>query len=185
VQVVPVGYYKGSWFKPFQGTWQKKAFLTDDDGKYVEGVGGTLIEVPVQYCDSEDSKPQDGTLQASEDINGNGKLDPGNVATSNVDPAGRATGANGFIDFNVVYAKSFSVFSRVRIDVRVKVDGTESLVSQVFTLPIKDDDARADNPPNIPGSLDGPFGKIVSDQIRANGVNLANGAAVKPCSNPR
>jgi hypothetical protein len=188
VQVVPVGYYKGSWFKPpppLTDGWQKLAFETDLDGNYVSTAGGSLIEKPLAYCVSEDSMPQDGNLQNAEDVNGNGKLDPGNVATSDVEPAGKLTGANGFVDFNILYAKSFAVFSRVRIDLRVKVDGTESLVSQEFTLPMSDTDAISPNPPTIPGSRDGPFGKIVSDQIRANGVNIANGAVVSACKNPR
>jgi hypothetical protein len=188
VQVVPVGYYKGEWFKPqapATGGWQRIAFETDADGKYVTTAGGSLKEVVPAYCVSEDSNPQDGTLQTTEDLNGNGKLDPGNVATSDVEPAGKLTGVNGFVDFNILYAKSFAEFARIRIDLRVKVDGTESLVSQIFTLPISADDALLPAPPSIPGSSDGPFGRIVNDQIKADGVNIANGAAVKACSNTR
>jgi Bacterial Ig-like domain (group 1) len=190
VQVVPVGYYKGSWFKPLApavGGWQRVAFETDTDGKYVTTAGGSLVEAPVALCPSEDTSPRDGELQAIEDINGSGLLEPGNVATSDVEPAGKPTGANGFVDFSILYAKSFAEFARIRIDVRVKVDGTENLVSQTFTLPISAEDSLLTAPPSIPGSNSnaGPFGRIVNDQIKADGFNIANGAIVKACSNPR
>jgi hypothetical protein len=182
VQVVPLGYYKGSWVKSGQ-FWTARAYQTDADGN--DSPLGNPTITSAFYCTSEDNPPADGNLQAGEDINSNGKLDPGNVATTDVAPAGRVTNANGFIDFNVVYAKSFAEFTRVRIDVRAQVSGTESVVSESFTLPMEANDAKADAPPSIPGSVSGPFGKIVSDQIRANGVNINGGAAVTACRNSR
>jgi hypothetical protein len=146
-------------------------------------VGGLARELPTAYCSSEDSIRQDGQMQFGEDVNNNGKLDPGNVATSDVDPAGKATSANGFVDFNILYAKTFATFARVRIDVRARVDGTESLVSETFTLPISDADAKSPTPPRIPGQ-GGPFGRIVSNQVTAGGLPItANGLPVS-ASNP-
>jgi Bacterial Ig-like domain (group 1) len=183
VQVVPVAYYKGSWVKPILGGWTATGYANNPDGTYLE-VAGSYVDVGKVYCASEDTSPQDSTLQLSEDLNGNGKLDPGNVATSDVDPAGKVTDASGFVDFNIVYAKSFAQFVRVRIDVRAKVDGTESLVSQEFSLPILAADANLATPPAIPGggadgsSYDGPFGRITRDV-------LINGVTVPACNNPK
>jgi hypothetical protein len=180
VQVVPLGFYKGSWVK-LGGTWGVGAYQTDDDGNDLPLNNPTLTEGV--YCSSEDTERADGNLQVGEDQNGNGKLDPGNVATTDVAPAGRVTGVNGFIDFNVVYAKSFAEFTKVRIDVRAQVSGTESVVSESFVLPMEASDATGNSPPTIPGSSAGPFGRIVSDQIRANGININGGAAVTACKN--
>jgi Bacterial Ig-like domain (group 1) len=191
VQVVPVGYLKGSWKQDDLFGWSATAFETDLDGNYVL-VGGLRREVPAVFCSSEDSVRQDGTLQTGEDVNNNGKLDPGNVATSDVDPAGKPTSANGFMDFNILYAKSFARFARVRIDLRVRVDGTESLASETFTLPISDADAKSPSAPVIPGQLAGPFGRMVFNQVTDNTKPIiVNGAVITaanpltPCTNPR
>jgi Bacterial Ig-like domain (group 1) len=182
VQVVPVGYFKGTWTQTDLFGWSKIAYETDLNGDVVL-VGGLARELPTAYCSSEDSIRQDGQMQFGEDVNNNGKLDPGNVATSDVDPAGKATSANGFVDFNILYAKTFATFARVRIDVRARVDGTESLVSETFTLPISDADAKSPTPPSIPGQ-GGPFGRIVSNQVTAGGLPItANGLPVS-ASNP-
>jgi hypothetical protein len=182
VQVVPVGYFKGTWTQTDLFGWSKIAYETDLNGDVVL-VGGLARELPTAYCSSEDSIRQDGQMQFGEDVNNNGKLDPGNVATSDVDPAGKATSANGFVDFNILYAKTFATFARVRIDVRARVDGTESLVSETFTLPISDADAKSPTPPRIPGQ-GGPFGRIVSNQVTAGGLPItANGLPVS-ASNP-
>jgi Bacterial Ig-like domain (group 1) len=181
VQVVPVSYFKGSWVK--QGAWRPKAYDTDLAGVNVGAAPGIVINA--QECPSEDVN-RDGSLQTAEDLNDNKKLDPGNVATSDVGPAGKTTGVNGFVDFNVVYAKSFAEFTKIRIDVRAKVDGTESLVSETFILPLEATDATGDSPPVIPGSFDGPYGRIVKDQSTSNGINiLPSGSAVSACNNFR
>jgi Bacterial Ig-like domain (group 1) len=178
VQVVPVGYYKGSWVLSTgtTPTWGRGAYVTDSAGNYMLDAMGNFIGAPAEFCRSEDTSPQDGALQAGEDINGTGKLEPGNVATSSVGIAGQKTGANGFIDFDVVYAKSYALFTTVRIDVKAQVAGTESTVSQEFLLPILKDDA-ADNPPVIPGTSAGPFGRIVFPQT----INAVSKTA---CQNP-
>jgi hypothetical protein len=182
VQVVPIGYYKGSWVKVGVPTsvWRVTGYVTDTNGDTPPG-GPTAIGAT--YCASEDTSPRDSTLQSIEDLNKNGKLDPGNVATSDVEPTGRLTGVNGFIDFNVVYARSFAEFSVVRIDVRAKVDGTESVVSETFTLPMEATDAAGVAPPAIPGPLDGPFGRIVSDQITRNKLDSNGNLERDPVTN--
>jgi Bacterial Ig-like domain (group 1) len=182
VQVVPLGYYKGSWIKR-GGVWGVGAYVTDNNG--IETPLGNPTITEAVYCSSEDTSPADSNLQAGEDKNNNGKLDPGNVATTDVAPSGRATGANGFIDFNIVYAKSFSLFTKVRIDVRVQVSGTESVVSEIFILPMEAGDASGSAPPTT-STLAGPFGEIVTNQFNdANGVPLNGGQAVTACNNKR
>jgi Bacterial Ig-like domain (group 1) len=183
VQVVPIGYYKGSWVKSGK-FWVSGAFQTQPNG--TETVPLTIVNE--QFCPSEDFIRADGNLQVGEDLNSNGKLDPGGVATTDVPPTGKVTGANGFVDFNVLYAKSFSQFTKVRIDVRAQVSGTESVVSETFILPMEATDAQADAPPTIPGSLSGPFGKIVSDQsseILPTGAVNVFPASLKACQNYR
>jgi hypothetical protein len=166
VQVVPVAYRKGFWVKPTTGSnlgWQ--------------------IASPFVECPSEDGINSilelDGLLQPLEDLNRNGKLDPGGVATVEF-VSGAVTGPDGFADFNIKWPKNYSVFTKVRIDVKTQVKGTEATVSQEFTLPILDADAGLASPPAIflNSVYQGPFGSAVVDET-------VNGVVLSPCRNPR
>jgi hypothetical protein len=191
VQVVPTGYFKGNWaFGPDSGVagatelWRPTAYKTDLSGRRLPlpiPPATTSFPTPIAraFCPSEDTSPQDGSLQQGiEDLNNNGRLDPGNIASSNVGAAGIKTGPNGFIDFTITYARSYALFASVRIDVKVQVAGTESVVSQEFVLPFSYDDARKpDGAPLVGSGSEGPFGAIVSDM-------QLDGVVTPACRNP-
>jgi Bacterial Ig-like domain (group 1) len=140
VQVVPVDYRKGIWTK----------------------VAG-WVPVYSATCASEDGisplAPLDGVLQPIEDINLNGRLDPGGVATVSF-VIDSKTGADGFSDFYIKWAKEFSGFTKIRIDVKAQVKGSEATVSESFILPLSAEDATSSAAPgiNVSGFSQGPFG---------------------------
>jgi len=96
----------------------KGAALVDADGNV------TLDpEIQSNYCFNEDIN-RNGILDASEDLNSNNQLDPGNVIT--VDKLNLKTGSNGYADFNVVYAIQYAFWVRAEITARLTVAGSES-----------------------------------------------------------
>lgn len=88
----------------------------------------------------------------TEDINGDGYLTPGNVATINTTAI---TDANGFAQFYVTYAKQFASWVKVKIEGRIYSYGDQSLGGTVFYLPGLRADYGCDSTP--PGSIS-PFG---------------------------
>ena len=97
---------------------------------------GWFQQVSVPLCDNEDIN-SNGILDRTpidEDVNGNNKLDPGNVATGSV-PGGRVTtDASGFAFFNVVYAREFATWVEVALKARATVAGSEGLSQAKFFL---------------------------------------------------
>ena len=82
-------------------------------------------------CAQEDIN-RNGRLDPGEDVNNNGTLEPGNVAT-NV-PADLTTNATGFAFFDVVYAREFT-WVEVELEARVTVAGSEGSSTARFFLP--------------------------------------------------
>jgi Bacterial Ig-like domain (group 1) len=153
VLVTPLEYVKGFWSAPSGATeWSF---------------------VSVRTCPSEDGldgSPLDGVLQAAvEDKNTNGRLDPGGVATvefKNLVNGKAVTASSGFIDFTISYAKVFASATKIRIDVKTQVNGSEASVSQTFTLLALAEDLSDVTiaPPSIRlnGQNQGPFGVLNS-----------------------
>ena len=85
-------------------------------------------------CANEDASPPafDGIIQAGEDLNGNGKLDPGGVATVNTsavtDAAGNATAT-------ITYPKDHSHWAEVTLVARTGVAGNDPPTTVSFFLP--------------------------------------------------
>ena len=82
-------------------------------------------------CVNEDLD-SDGILGPTEDVNGNGKLDPGNAAT--VVPGKVTTDESGFAQFAVEYQQDKASWVEVRLEARATVGGTESIDSVQFIL---------------------------------------------------
>jgi adhesin/invasin len=94
----------------------------------------------------------------TEDINENGTLEPGNVATFDSGDTLKTveTDANGFADFYIVYAKDFAHWVEVRLTATVTVAGSEGKSQRKFVLRgAAADYADKDTPP--PGRFS-PFG---------------------------
>ena len=108
-------------------------------------------------CPNEDVDA-DGILDAGEDINLNGRLDPGNKAA--VSPGLVTTDENGFAYVDVVYPKEFANWLRIRLEAQASVSGTEVTEPRVFVLDgaASDFDDEDVQPPGQPS----PFGTSAS-----------------------
>lgn len=90
----------------------------------------------------------------SEDRNCNGKLDPGNVATTSVPSV--TTDNTGFGKFDVVYAQQYGTWTNVDLTASTRVGGTEARQTATFGLAIIASDATSPSPPGQPS----PFGVL-------------------------
>ncbi len=143
-------------------TYQKDwvAYVTDSNGVAVSNVTLTIKVLPVRYkkgrlryngtfwdhstptyeCQNEDQN-YNGSLDPSEDFNGDGVLQPGNVisvTTSSTNGASSGTvttGSTGRATISLVYAKSYAKWVQVRLLVAAVVTGTESSTQAVFYAP--------------------------------------------------
>jgi len=70
--------------------------------------------------------------QPNKDYNGNGKLDPGNVAV--VTPSSGSTDANGRLDVLITYPRDHAYWVEVQIVAATTVQGTQSSTSATFVL---------------------------------------------------
>ncbi len=143
-------------------------------GRYVLSVGDDgLPEAPWLYdatatCQNEDTLNEDpdallnGIIDADEDFNGNGQLEPGNVASV---PGTVTTDASGFATFSIIYAKDYAQWVEVKLRASAQVAGSEGTDEVEFYLPIlaKELTNKDISPPGNPS----PFGT-------ANACNAAN-----------
>lgn len=91
-----------------------------------------ITTLPVSSCPSEDLD-NDGQLDAAEDDNSNGKLDPTQAAT--VTGTG-TTDDQGKLTVTVVYPQSEALWSVQRLTATTIVEGTEFVENTIFTLPM-------------------------------------------------
>jgi hypothetical protein len=110
--------------------------------------------LPSIYCGNEDitywpdtKYTMNGILDAGEDYNGNGVLDPGGIA--GVTPS-VTTDATGVGTIGVTYAKEFATWAIVRLEVTVSVSGTEESAHTLYWLRYAADDYTTMLPPDSP-----------------------------------
>lgn len=155
VEMVPVRYFKGEYL----------AYDSSGDGE--------ADEWRLSYsasCEAEDAN-HNGVLDAGEDINGNGTLQPTNAATLALHPSETptftpgtekiVTDSSGFGYFSVTYPASQAVWSRMRITVSANVRGTEDREQYEFTLFVAESDISS-FPIAPPGGKDSPYGTAAS-----------------------
>ena len=113
--VVPVAYFKGE----------------------LDNSGVTWRENPYIECPIEDTN-RNGIIDENEDVNGNGELEPSNTATiGGLSVTGDAkTDSNGAVEIQVLYPRSEAKWSKVELEAKVSVNGTESFQRTQFILPI-------------------------------------------------
>lgn len=126
--------------------------------------GKTWVATEFVKCPNEDTLSVDpgknfnGILDAGEDSNGNGRLDPGNVATFDVGGIVNTveTDANGFADFFIVYPQDFATWVDVQLSATTAVSGSEGSDLREFQLPVAAADLSNEDasPPGQPS----PFG---------------------------
>ncbi len=142
--------------------------------KYIEeGDDKEWRRVLTDTCPSEDFD-NDGNLDAGEDVNNNGKLEPTHDAA--VTGSG-VTDENGKITVQVVYPKSRAWWSDQAIEASTTVGGTEYLERTEFTLPVLAADVNTENSPPNAESPYGIWGSCSDDPAGTPPVAI-------PASNP-
>lgn len=120
--VLPINYAKGYWW------WNGTSYQQDSGGPVgAEGTEGVTV------CANEDVD-YTGIYSLSKDTNGNGRLDPGDVAA--VSPGSVQTANGGFATVNVTYPQSDAMWVEVVLTATTTVQGTQSSTSSTFWLPI-------------------------------------------------
>ncbi|MGH8219190.1 MAG: beta strand repeat-containing protein [Steroidobacteraceae bacterium] len=132
------GYAKGCWI------WGGSSWVQTG------GNGTTCLATTPQtvltYCLNEDVN---GTGILTYDANGNGKLDPGDVAT--VNPGKITTDSTGSGQVTVVYPQDHALWVQVVLTASASVNGTQSSTSSTFWLPMLASDLTSQtvDPPGI------------------------------------
>ena len=146
LKVVPIQYYKGDYVLGAE-SW------------------GTVVTAT---CTKEDTN-QNGILDAGEDINGNGHLDPTNPAVIAPHPEEEPTlinsselitdeWGNGY--FSLIYPKAEANWVQVQITASTQVTGTEAAETLLFNLPasVPDMESIGTLPPS--GDLPSKYGQL-------------------------
>jgi hypothetical protein len=152
VSVLPTRYRKGS-FTLVGEDYISTAWVSGVDPE------GNMILGRYFTCGNEDTN-YDGIISTGEDINRNGRLDPGNVITVNgVSSTTTITTDNtGFALLKLRYAESYAAWVEVTLKASATVGGTESTNSVVFWVPgAAPDYTKAGGPP---AGLFSPFGRF-------------------------
>lgn len=108
-------------------------------------------------CQSEDIDG-DGVYREDYDLNEDGQLTPGNIASV---PAVVTTGPNGMVEFTIAYPRQYGNWVQVRLTAATTVAGTEASDRAIFWLPVAANDLTNENimPPGSPS----PFGMVTGD----------------------
>ncbi|MEO8080284.1 MAG: Ig-like domain-containing protein [Caldimonas sp.] len=157
-------------------------YVTDANGVAVPNISLTIKVLPLRYgkgnlsfqgttwsynvayfCQNEDAN-YNGILDAGEDFNGDGRLQPGNVisVTTATTPTAGASGlaktdSNGRATITLLYAESYAPWVEVALVAQAIVSGTESSTQAVFFVSGSAPDfTSATNPP---AGVISPFGK--------------------------
>ncbi len=135
-------------------------------GSYV-AVDDAWVPQVTKECVAED-KNSNAILDAGEDVNGSGILEPTNASTITAHPALEPTlmqGTNivitndsGFAYFALTYPKSEALWSRFEITATVKVAGTEGRQTLVGILPVLVEDVE-DITLSPPGGVTSAYGQ--------------------------
>jgi hypothetical protein len=151
-------------------------YVTDSNGNAVPNVQLTIRALPRQYrkgvlayfqgppagwdysgvistCLNEDTN-YNGQLDAGEDTNGSGVLEPGNVIA--VSPGRVTTDSTGRATVSVIYAESYVPWMQIALRAEAVVSGTESSREVVFWVDGLSSDFT--NPVVAPAGETSPFG---------------------------
>ena len=137
-----------------KGTW-----TTSPDPSCNGIIGTAYCQVVTATCFNEDVSGS-GVFSASEDINGNGRLDPGDVASVSVSPGGGGSGVTdntGSVSLAVLYPQDHSAWVHVQLTASSTVSGTQATTNSVFWLPVLAADINTTTNGSPPGSIS-PYG---------------------------
>lgn len=162
-KVLPTAYRKGSmiWVED-PGVWGTG--LWDGSSTVTDALGGRSLPAGSYIsCPNEDlrfgendARSFNGVLDgATEDVNGNGLLEPGNVIS--LESGSVKTDATGRATLSLVYAESYVPWVEVRLQVQAVVSGTASITEASFVVVgLADDFTKSDIPP---AGQTSPFGR--------------------------
>jgi adhesin/invasin len=132
VAVLPLAYGKGvmvcpstMWVPSYStqttdpDSWNGTKLCKNEDTDYTGNIDS------LGFCPT-------GSATPCKDYNGNGKLDPGNIAV--VSPASGVTDANGRLDVTVSYPRDHANWGEVSLVATTTVQGTQSSTSTNFLL---------------------------------------------------
>jgi hypothetical protein len=142
--------------------WEGVRLYADPPGAWVTQRGVNAL--PDLGCPDEDinANPifdRNGVLDAGEDVNMNGRIEAGNIATVVAQAGGGSTvttDANGFALVDVYYPQEYAYWLEVTLAARASVQGTEFVRSTTFILEGLASDFQSEN--NSPPGLSSPFG---------------------------
>jgi hypothetical protein len=142
VSVVGVRFFKGRYF------WNGVVWVPR---------GETSSLAPFA-CRSEDTN-ENLRLDAGEDLNGNGTLEPANIAAGIVNSEGSRTDATGFANLELRYAREYANWTEVRLRVTITtIAGTEGRADRTIVLPVLAADVTTET--NSPPGAISPFGQV-------------------------
>jgi len=163
INLNPSSYIKGEFFvgvnQIFDKVWDRRALLFP----IVTDPKAERYGLPVS-CNNEDTN-NNGILDIGEDVNGNGQLDPINVAAV-LDKDGNEVNSSqnfnfttdqfGKVDFSIRYPKEYAEWYKAKVTVNTSVDGSESQQSRAISFPVLIDDVDISEP--IRPNWVSPFG---------------------------
>lgn len=115
------------------------------------------------WCYSEDLANFNGVLDAGEDINSSGALEPGNVIALAPGSGSVTTDVNGRATIFIDYAESYAPWVNVTLRATAVVSGTESMKEANFTVTGSATDLNNMEVP--PAGLNSPFGQKASCSV--------------------
>ena len=132
-------------------SYRKGFWVWDDVDKIHKTILPDDTSTVTAVCNSEDID-KDGRLDANEDTNMDGLLTPGNVASVSFKDNISRTNSFGQATLQVRYPKQFGHWTRVVVSVFGQSAGSESMQTQLFTLPVASSDLtdQAAPPPDSP-----------------------------------
>ena len=125
LKVLPISYVKGR--RVWNGTtWATVPSTLGSDPDAAPPGASTCANEDTDYSGNINSLP-------NKDYNGNGRLDPGNVAA--VSPSSGTTDQNGELAVAITYPKDHAYYVTVQFVATTSVAGTQSSASATFQLP--------------------------------------------------
>jgi Bacterial Ig-like domain (group 1) len=121
-------YFKGA-YEVCGNAWVQYDGITPGCTSTTPSVGTTSPTA----CYNEDVNLT-GVYNAAEDINGDGVLEPGDIAIVTTDPV--TTGSDGTATFTIEWPEDHSLWVAVDLTAKASVAGTESSSTTTFVLPI-------------------------------------------------
>lgn len=118
-------------------------------------IGQAYCQIITTTCFNEDVNGSGILESPTEDINGNGKLDPGDVAAAS--PGSGTTDSTGTIQLSVLYPQDHAEWVHVKLTATAAVSGTEASTDAVFWLPILASDVNTTTNGSPPG-YNSPYG---------------------------